>query len=151
LDFYKGGEDMDQRRFDDRFLLLILAIGFIVGVALLGIGIAKAGTLNLGAGKRPIQVFSMSDELTETGQAVTGTCAFKSVIVKTDGTNNVTISVYAGTDNSGNRLIPYQTVIPGDSRIFMIEFGVPQPAVGGVYVEISTAGAARVQVQYDQG
>lgn len=84
--------------------------------------------------------------------AVTGRSAFYGIIVRTDGVNAVTLNVYDNTEASGSKLIPTDTVIPGNVNLAMIEFGTPILAENGIYVSASVAGggSASYQVQYDQ-
>jgi len=60
--------------------------------------------------------------------------------------------VYDNTEASGSKLIPTDTVIPGNVNLAMIEFGTPILAENGIYVSASVAGggSASYQVQYDQ-
>lgn len=84
--------------------------------------------------------------------AVSGPCVFYGLIVKTDGTNNVTVNVYDNTAASGTKLLPTSTVIPGTSRLFAVDFSdAPILCDNGVYVDISVAGGGSFsyQVQYD--
>lgn len=106
------------------------------------------GLHQFGAGKAPIHVQKITAEIIATGQAVADACIFNGVVVKTDGTNNVTISVYSGTSNAGAKLIPASTVIPGSARLVAIEAEPGIACSNGVYIEMSGTGAV-AQVLYD--
>lgn len=106
------------------------------------------GQHHFGAGKVPVPVQKITDEITETGQAVSGSCVFNGVMIKTNGTNDVTISVYSGISNAGDKLIPASTIIPGSSRLSSIEADPGISCPNGIYIEMSGTGAV-CQVLYD--
>lgn len=106
-------------------------------------GIAFADNFTNSAGTT-IRYQKITAEASSSAQAVTGRGVFYGIMVKTDGTNNATVSV---TDGSVN-LIPASTVIPGSTRLALISFDPPLPMVSGAYVTISGTGAS-FQVLYD--
>lgn len=106
------------------------------------------GQHHFGAGKVPVNVQKITDEITATGQAVADSCVFNGIMIKTNGTNDVTISVYSGTTNAGDKLIPASTIVPGSSRLSSIEADPGISCPNGVYIELSGTGAV-AQVLYD--
>ena len=62
-------------------------------------------------------------------------------MVRTDGSNDVTVNVYDNTTNSGKRLIPEDTVIRGDMMLDGVGYDPPVFCENGVYVEVSTSGS----------
>jgi len=110
------------------------------------------GTQQFGSGKTPAKVNDISTPKTASGIHVTGPAGFAGLIVKTDGTNNVTLNVFDNTAASGTRLIPEDTVVLGAARLWTLCFDPPIRCTEGVYVAGTVAaGAFAVQVVYDQG
>src|SRR5512137_2776367 len=107
-------------------------------------------TLRLPAGNPPVPVADVTDEITADIQALTGRGALYGVMVKTDGSNDVTLALYDGTSTAGKKLIPEDIVIPGDSNFYPIGFTPALIFHDGVYVAISGTGAVAILI-YDQG
>lgn len=127
------------------FLVVILAV-----VA----AMAYAANLDFGVGKdREVPVHFITAPASYSSVAVTGAAAFGGILVKTDGTNNVTLNVYDNTSATGRLLIPADTIVLGTARLWALSFEPPVSATTGIYVTISVAGggAASYQVIYDQG
>ncbi len=103
-----------------------------------------------GSGKIPVKVNNVTQAQTSNGIHVTGKCAFGGVVVKTDGANAATISVYDGTDNTGTLVLPAAFVVDGSNRLWSVSVDPGFLCTTGVYVEISGTGAS-VMVVYDQG
>ena len=108
------------------------------------------GLMNFAAGKAPISVTGVTEELTESGVAVSSRCAFMGLLVATDGTNNITINVYDNaTAASGTKLLPTDTVFLASGRLQAVGLLKGIAAQNGLYVEITCAGDAKVMVLYD--
>lgn len=120
---------------------LILVLGFILCFS----SFLYAENVTNEAGTT-IRVQKITVSSSTTGEAVAGGGAFFGILIKTDGTNNATISVNNG--NGGKELIPNSTVIPGTTRLAAITFDPPLKYTTGVYVTISGTGAS-YQVLYD--
>lgn len=101
-----------------------------------------------GTGKAPVKVNKVTAEISSNSQAVSGRCVFAGVIVFTDGSNDVTISIYNGTDNTGAKVIPSGVVVPAASRLISINAEPPIGCPNGIYVEIAGTGG-KCQVIYD--
>lgn len=89
---------------------------------------------------------------TASGTAVTGAVWFNGIIVKTDGSNNVTLNIYDGTGVTVTRLIPTDFVIPGTEYYFGYRPPSPIRCRIGIYVTIAVAGGgtASYQVLYSR-
>ena len=88
-------------------------------------------------------------ELDADAAAVTGHGVLYGIILATDGTNAVTVSIYDNTSGSGTELIP-TIVIPTSAtqRTSSIGFGIPVHFATGCYVDITTAGTVGYMVYY---
>lgn len=128
------------------YLLFAIAIVFIFA----GPSAADWKSLSTGAGQA--RVASLTAPAAVSGIAVTGECAFHGLIVKTDGTNDVTLSIYANTAASGTKLIPEDIVVLGITKIFAYSLGPAIWCAAGIYVKVSVAGGGSCswQVHYDQ-
>ena len=86
---------------------------------------------------------------TESASIATGRGFFYGIIVRTDGTNNVTLNVYDSGAASGNRLLPSNIVINGVNNVSGWAFGT-DPALkftAGIYVDASVAGGGTVEYE----
>jgi hypothetical protein len=81
--------------------------------------------------------------------AVTGNCIFYGIMVRTDGTNNVTLNLYDNTGASGTLILPSSLVIDGSARIASIGDDSGLPITNGIYVDVTCAGTCSYQVYYD--
>lgn len=81
--------------------------------------------------------------------AVGEPCIFRSILVNTDGTNNITLNIYDNLAASGKRLCPTDWIILGTSRTWI--YSPELLCNNGVYVEVTTSGAVVYQVIYDVG
>ena len=129
----------------------------IVGTVALAVALAFAPTaradwMTLSTGAGQVLVSKITAPATASGAAVSGQSAFYGLIVKTDGSNNVTINVYDNTAASGTALIPTNTVIAGSDRTWALSYNPAIKCSTGIYVAISVAGGgtATYQVQYDK-
>jgi len=98
-----------------------------------------------GAGKEPVEYNEDTGVQTSAGIAVSGRCIFQGAIVKTDDTNDVTVTFYDSLEASGAKAI--------DTLVLQAEKGTHFIAVGkmcanGIYVDIS-GGTFSWQVLYD--
>jgi hypothetical protein len=86
------------------------------------------------------------------GQAVLGGCAFAGLIVRPDGTNEVTLNVFDNTEALGNRILPSDIKVKGNAGLWAIGFDPGVDVEVGVYVELAVAGggSAEYQVLYDE-
>lgn len=110
------------------------------------------GLMYFEAGKPPTKVFNVSAELTASGVAVAARCAFAGIVIKNDGSNDVTVNVYDNASAaSGTKLLPADCVFPANANLRLQSFSLltPIPAQNGVYVEVTCAGTFGVMVYYD--
>ena len=89
-----------------------------------------------------------------TGDAliVTGNGYLKSLIVNTDGTNSVTVSIYDNTASSGSKVISTFIITTSSvNRLFTIEF-LPKeiPFTKGLYVDVTTSGTVTYDVTFEK-
>lgn len=79
---------------------------------------------------------------TESAAITTGAGLFYGIIVRTDGTNNVTLNIYDARSATGTRLTPANIVISGTSYQSGWAFSLDPPITytSGVYVSVSVAG-----------
>ena len=82
---------------------------------------------------------------------MTGECAFHGIVLKTDGSNNVTLNIYDNTAASGTKLIPTDFVVPGSDYYFGYSPPKAIKCSNGVYISVSVAGggSCAFQVFYD--
>ena len=87
-------------------------------------------------------------ELGASGQVYTGKCFLATLLIGMDETNDATVSVHDGLDNTGPELIPtnkYDASALGLNGVvlqFMVECWT------GIYVEITCAGTCEIVVHY---
>jgi len=81
--------------------------------------------------------------------AVTGQAVFYGVSVKTDGSNDVTLSVFDSLVASGTALIEEDIVIDGGAGYAAIEETAGLPVDNGIYVVVTCAGTCSYKVYYD--
>lgn len=105
------------------------------------------------AGKQPVEFRKLSAEVTGTGTVVTGKTVFCGLLVTTDGTNDVTITLYDNTSAAGTKLMPGSPVFKGSDNIGGIEFDKGILAEIGIHIVISVAGggSCTIQIIHDQG
>ena len=72
-------------------------------------------------------------------------------MVKTDGTNDITMSVYASSKITGRELLPKDFKIPGLAGLWTFGVNPPFLSTDGVYVDFTCAGDVMYQVIYDIG
>lgn len=86
------------------------------------------------------------DEITSSGVVTAKSGALHGFIIKTDGTNAVTLNVYDNaTEAAGRQLIPDDTIITtsGTDRLQSIQLP-PGRYENGLYFEITTSGATGI-------
>ena len=125
---------------------------FAIAIVLIFTGSTSADWKDLSTGAGQVRVASLTDPAAVSGIAVTGGCAFHGLVLKTDGTNDITLSMYKNTAASGAKLIPEDVVITGATKIFTYSL---VPAVWceiGIYVKVAVAGSGTCswQVLYDE-
>lgn len=113
-------------------------------------------TWQVPGGNLTLRADSISDQETATATHVSVPSVFRGLIVKTDGTNDVTITVRNNTAVSGTAyLLPSAFLVLGEVNLWAFSFGNDGGPIAdtGINVEISVAGggAAAVQVLYDKG
>ena len=99
----------------------------------------------------PRGIAKISDEQNATAQIRRGQCVFYGIIIKTDGANDVTISVWDSLTATGKKLIPEDIIIEGSKRVESIGYPLAIWCTIGIRVKLSVAGggAASYQVLYD--
>ena len=76
----------------------------------------------------------------------TGPCWLYDMLIGTDGVNDPTITVYDGTDTSGEEKIPTNTYDAALLGLNGVIFHAKRKCSKGIYVEISCAGAVEVVI-----
>lgn len=104
-----------------------------------------------------IQSFAFEESLittpaTASGIAYTGSGWFNGFVLRTDGTNNVTVNIYDGVAATATLLIPTNTVVPGTDYYFGYRPPSPIRIRTGIYVTVAVAGggACSYQVLYSR-
>lgn len=99
--------------------------------------------------RRIVPVHEQTAPASASGIAYSGHSVFNGLIVKTDGTNDVTLNVYDNTAASGTRLLPSDVIVPGTARLFVIEFNRGIECQNGIYVDGTCSGSFEWQALYD--
>jgi uncharacterized protein YxeA len=83
---------------------------------------------------------------------VTGSGNLKGLIIHTDGTNSVTVTVYDNTSATGSKLFSTFTVTTSSAnRTTTIGFDDKEcPFFTGIYVDVTTSGNVTYDVYYDK-
>jgi len=111
-----------------------------------------ADWMSLSTGAGQVQVTQISDPAASSAAAATGQAAFYGIIIKTDGTNNVTLNIYDNIAASGKKLVPTDIVVLGTARIWALSYSPAIKCLTGIYVSVSVAGGGTCtyQVLYDK-
>ncbi len=82
------------------------------------------------------------------GQVTTKSAVLLGMQIGTDSANDPTVTIYDGTNNTGNEIVPTTTY--DASALGLNGFVCPysKRAYNGIYVEIACAGAVEVTVDY---
>jgi len=80
---------------------------------------------------------------------VTGSGVFHGLIVKCDGTNDVTVNVYDNTAASGTQLIPTDSVFDGTIKLNSFSASPGIWFATGLYLKIVCSGTTEIMVLYD--
>lgn len=104
-------------------------------------------------GNTLVQYVSQTAPSSVPGYVLPGAVAFCGIIVKTDNVNNVDLSLYDSTSNSGTLLLPDSFCVPGSANLWSFSMDLPLIAWNGIYVDmvVSGGGTAKYQILYDEG
>lgn len=83
--------------------------------------------------------FSKTKKLTASGMAYTGKSALTDVLIGTDGLNDPTVSVFDGTDSSGEEKMPTNTYDASKLGLNGVVWQNPRLMETGIYVLIALA------------
>jgi len=93
----------------------------------------------------------VSKKLSASGMIFTGESILSHMLLGTDGVNDPTITIYDGTDNTGEEIVPTTTYdssalgLNGFTLTHVLEFII------GIYVEITCSGTVEVCCGYKSG
>lgn len=130
-----------------RYLIVVLAALFVFSLPF------HAGASRLFDGQSTSQ---WSVDKTASAAVVTGACIFHGITIVTDGTNDVTFTIYDGiTAAESTVLVPASQVIAGATWNKMPFMAGQYPGAymeTGIYVSISVAGGGsfKYKVMYEQ-
>jgi hypothetical protein len=95
---------------------------------------------------------SISAGKTASALIVTGSGIFLGLLIKCDGTNDLTLNVFDNTAASGTKLVPTDIIFDGAVKINALSFLPGVRFSTGLYVEIAVAGggACEVMALYDE-
>lgn len=127
------------------------SILFALIIILIFAGPVAADWKSLTTGAGQVFVGQLTAPTNAGGIAYTGACVFYGIVIKTDGTNDVTFSIYANTAASGPKLILEDVVVSGVTRIFTYGLDPGIWCTTGIYVKTAVAGSGSYswQVLYD--
>ena len=82
-----------------------------------------------------------------------GKCVFYEILIKTDGTNAVTLNIYDSLTATGKMIGNPDMVIAGAENNWTYNPVLPRLCWNGIYIDVSVAGGGtcRVSVEYDPG
>jgi hypothetical protein len=98
----------------------------------------------------PAELTMYSGEKSADALIHTGEGLFKGILVATDGTNAVTVSIYDAASATGSEIVP-TLVIPTSAAYRSQAIYVPYPVkyYTGLYVDITCAGPVGFEVYYE--
>lgn len=137
-----------EKRRRQRAMKKRLLLAGMVGVLCLIFAASAATALNTQWRGRTVDIAKSSIQ-TESKAITAGAGLFYGIIVRTDGTNDVTLNVYDGKSAAGTKLVPTNIVIDGASYVQGWSFSTT-PAItytGGIYVDVSVAGGGACSYQ----
>ncbi len=100
-----------------------------------------------GANRRSL----VGDGITASGRVKVGTGIFHGLILKTDGTNDVTVNVYDNTEASGSKLLPADVVFDGTANLTVLSLDPGIIFDTGLYLEIACLGTTEIKTLYNNG
>jgi len=92
--------------------------------------------------------WAQTKKLSTSGIATSKCALLLGIQIGMDGTNDATITVYNGTDNSGDEIIPTNTYDAATLGIQGLVSSYGKLATDGIYVEITCAGTVEVVVDF---
>jgi len=90
-----------------------------------------------------------SNPQTASALIVTGRAVFYGISVRTDGSNDVTITLYDNTSGTGTTILPSSIVIDGTSKFATIDDDRGISITNGIYATVTSPGTFSYQVYYD--
>lgn len=89
-----------------------------------------------------------SKKLSDSGVIFIGKGAILAFLIGTDGSNDPTITIYDGTDNTGTEIVPTTTYDASALGINGAMFGFRKTCKTGCYVEISCSGTVEIVIDF---
>ncbi len=124
---------------------------FAIIIILIFAGPIAADWKSLTTGAGQVHVAKLTAPASASGIAFTGACVFYGIVIRTDGSNDVTFSIYKNTAASGDKLIPEDVIVNGATKIFTYGLDPGIWCTTGIYVKTAVAGGGSYswQVEYD--
>ncbi len=91
---------------------------------------------------------TVTSKKTASGIVYTGECYLCGMHIGTDATNDPTITIYDGTDNTGTEIVPTAAYEADYKGLNGFETSYPILCSTGIYVEITCAGTVTVITKY---
>lgn len=124
----------------NKLIGILVLVGLLLGTEAIAIQTQWRG--------RSVDIASSSIQ-TESKSITTGAGLFYGIVVRTDGTNDVTLNIYDSKSAIGTKLTPSNIVIDGVTYVQGWSFST-NPAItytGGIYVDVSVAGGGTCSYQ----
>lgn len=103
----------------------------------------------------PILTQKVSDVYTASNLIISGPCGFGGFFARTNRKDDIILSIYDGTDNTGKNIILPDFVLSKRSNddIWTMGFYPPIECIDGIYVEVNIPVGSTIsyQIYYDQG
>ena len=93
------------------------------------------------------EVIFVTVPATSSAIAYTGRSFFYGLTLKTDGTNNITLNIYSGLSDAGEKLLPTDLVVQGTDYYFGYSPPLPIYCATGIYVKVAVAGGGTCAYQ----